>query len=201
MSNGPIGIYRPGRSPVHRTRTGVKLLLLLLLTSLLLAWRSVPTVLLGVALTAGLYALAGFSPRVLLEQARPLRWLVLLLVPFQLLLSGWQGAVTIVGTMVIAVLLAGLVSLTTTTTQILDAIEGVLRPLPDDVSRRIALLLALTIRAVPVIADLADDVRQARRARGMERSPRAYVTPVVLRTIGYSQRLGEALVARGVDDK
>lgn len=200
MNHGLVGIYRPGNSPVHRAPTGVKLLVLLLLTSLLLAWRSVPTVLVGITVTVGLYALAGLSPTVLMQQAWPLRWFIVLLVPFQLLLSGWEMAVTIVGTMVIAVLLAGLVSLTTTTTQILDAIEGLLRPLPDHVSRRIALLLALTIRAIPVIAGLADEVQQARRARGMGRSPRAYVTPVVLRTIGYSQRLGEALVARGVDD-
>lgn len=201
MTRGLVGVYQPGRSVVHRARAEVKLLGLLLLTSLLLAWRSVPTVLLGVMLTVGLYALAGFSPGVLAQQAWPLRWFVLLLVPFQLLLSGWQVTVTIIGTMVIAVLLASLVSLTTTTTHILDAIEGLLRPLPDHLSRRIALVLALTIRAIPVIADLADEVQQSRRARGMERSPRAYVTPVVLRTIGYSQRLGEALVARGVDDQ
>lgn len=201
MTPALIGIYRPGTSPLHRARAGAKLVMLLLLTSLLLASRSVPTVLLAIALTVGLYALAGLSPKVLIQQAWPLRWFILLLVPLQVLLSGWQVAVTIVGTMIIAVLLASLVSLTTTTTQILDAIEGLLRPLPDQVARRIALLLALTIRAIPVIAGLADEVQQARRARGMERSPRAYVTPVVLRTIGYSQRLGEALVARGVDDR
>jgi biotin transport system permease protein len=34
----------------------------------------------------------------------------------------------------------------------------------------------------------------------MERSVRAYVTPVVIRTVGYAERLGDALVARGVDD-
>jgi biotin transport system permease protein len=65
---------------------------------------------------------------------------------------------------------------------------------------RVALLLTLTIRVVPVINGLVHDVRDARRARGMERSVRAYVTPVVIRTVGYAERLGDALVARGVDD-
>nr|WP_284287061.1 energy-coupling factor transporter transmembrane component T [Angustibacter aerolatus] len=58
----------------------------------------------------------------------------------------------------------------------------------------------LTVRAVPVVAGLLDDVRDARRARGLERSPRALLVPLVVRTVRYADRLGEALVARGVDD-
>jgi biotin transport system permease protein len=65
---------------------------------------------------------------------------------------------------------------------------------------RVSLLLALTIRAVPVLVGTLSDVRDARRARGLERSPRALLVPVVLRTMRHADRLGEALVARGVDD-
>ena len=62
---------------------------------------------------------------------------------------------------------------------------------------RVALLLALTIRAVPVIAATLQEARDARRARGLERSTRALVTPVVVRTIRHADRVGEALAARG----
>ncbi len=56
------------------------------------------------------------------------------------------------------------------------------------------------MRTVPVIAGLRDEVVEARRARGLERSPRALLVPLVVRTVRHADHLGEALVARGVDD-
>ena len=61
-------------------------------------------------------------------------------------------------------------------------------------------MLALAVRSVPVLARLAGEVGQARRARGAERSVRALAVPLVLRTVRHADRLGEALAARGVDD-
>jgi len=158
--------------------------------------------LIGFVLVAGLYGLGGFGPRTLAAQVWPLRWFVLCLLPFQWWTAGWQVAVTVVGTLVVAVAGAALVSLTTRVTDLLDVIERMLGPAravgvdPE----RVALLLALTIRAVPVIAGTLHEARDARRARGLERSTRALVTPIVVRTIRHADRVGEALAARGIDD-
>jgi len=166
------------------------------------AWHSPVSVLVGFVLVAGLYGTGGFGVRTLVEQVCPLRWFVLFLLPFQWWTAGWQGAVSVVGTLVVAVAGAALVSLTTRVIDLLDVIARVLGPAraigvdPD----RVALLLALTIRAVPVIAATLDEARDARRARGLEHSTRALVTPVVVRTIRHADRVGEALAARGVDD-
>jgi biotin transport system permease protein len=65
---------------------------------------------------------------------------------------------------------------------------------------RVALVLALAVRSVPVVAGLARDVQEARLARGAGRSVRAFAVPLVIRTVRYADRLGEALAARGVDD-
>jgi biotin transport system permease protein len=194
--------YQPGVSVLHRAGAGAKLLGLLVFSTVLVALQSPLTVLAGVVLVAGLYAVAGFGVRTLASQVWPLRWLVLLLFPFQWWTAGWQMAVSVIGTLVVAVTGAALVSLTTRVTELLDVIARVLQPArrvgvdPD----RVALLLALTIRAVPVIAATLHEARDARRARGLERSTRALVTPVVLRTIRHADRVGEALAARGVDD-
>lgn len=194
--------YQPGASLLHRAGAGVKLLGLLVFSTVLVARQSPVTVLAGVGLVAGLYALAGFGVRTLVSQVWPLRWVVLLLLPFQWWTAGWQMALSVVGTLVVAVTGAALVSLTTRVTDLLDVIARVLEPArrigvdPD----RVALLLALTIRAVPVIAATLNEARDARRARGLERSTRALVTPVVLRTIRHADRVGDALAARGVDD-
>lgn len=197
-----ISIYVPGTSLLHRTPAGVKLAALLVFTTLLLVFRSPITVATGTIVVLFAYALGGFTPRVALAQVWPLRWIVLLLLPFQLWLGGWQAAVSIVGTLILAVALAALVSLTTTTTDLLATLEKILYPvryLRWDPAR-IAFVLTLAIRVVPVIYGQFGDVRDARRARGLERSLRAYATPVVIRTIGYSRKLGDALVARGLDD-
>jgi len=180
----------------------MKLAGLLVFSTLLVALKSPATVLVGLVLVAGLYVIAGFGVRTFGEQAWPLRWFVLFLIPFQWWTAGWQVAVVVVGTLVAAVVGAALVSLTTRVSDLLDAITGLLEPArvigvdPD----RVALLLALTIRAVPVIAATLHEARDARRARGLERSTRALVTPVVVRTIRHADRVGEALAARGMDD-
>jgi biotin transport system permease protein len=195
-------VYRPGTSLLHRSGAGVKLLGLLVFSTVLVAGRSPVTVLLCAAVVVGLYGIGGFGVRTLAAQLWPLRWIVLLLVPFQWWTAGWQTAVTVVGTIVVAVVGAALISLTTRVTDLLDVIARLLQPAraigvdPE----RVALLLALTIRAVPVIAGTLQEARDARRARGLEHSTRALVTPVVVRTIRHADRVGDALAARGIDD-
>ena len=196
------GLYQPGTSLLHRAGAGVKLFCLLVFSTLLLASRSPVTVLVCLVLVVGLYGLGGFGVRTLAFQVWPLRWIVLLLFPFQWWTAGWQASVSIVGSLVLAVVGAALISLTTRVTDLLEVIAWLLRPAgamgvdPD----RVALLLALTIRAVPVIASTMNEARDARRARGLERSTRALVTPIVVRTIRHADRVGDALAARGIDD-
>lgn len=197
-----IGLYRPGTSPLHRAPPGLKLLLLAAGALLLVALRSPVAVGTACLVVAGGYLLAGLGPREAMHQVWPLRWVVLLLVPFQWWTGGWPAAIVVVGTLLALVAAAGLVTLTTRMTALLDLLERLLQPLqrfglqPE----RASLLLALTIRAVPVLVATLSDVRDARRARGLERSPKALLVPVVLRTMRHADRLGEALVARGVDD-
>jgi biotin transport system permease protein len=84
----------------------------------------------------------------------------------------------------------------------LDALLPVLRPLrrlgvdPD----RIALLLAVTIRCIPMIAGIVTTVTEARKARGLGFSVVALGAPVVIRSLRAADALGEALIARGADD-
>jgi biotin transport system permease protein len=195
-------VYHPGTSPLHRSGAGVKLLGLLVFSTVLVALKSPVTVLLCFGVVVGLYGIGGFGVRTLAAQVWPLRWIVLLLVPFQWWTAGWQMAVTVVGTLVVAVVGAALISLTTRVTDLLDVIARLLQPAraigvdPE----RVALLLALTIRAVPVIAGTLQEARDARRARGLEHSTRALVTPIVVRTIRHADRVGDALAARGIDD-
>ncbi len=197
-----IGLYRPGTSWLHRAPAGLLLAALLLGTTALVVARSPVAVLVAAALTALGYALAAIPASVALRQVWPLRWFVVALVPLQWWTGGWRQVVVVVGTMLVTVAAAALVTLTTRVSDMLDVCVQLLHPTrrvgvdPE----RVGLALALTVRAVPVLADTFAQARDARRARGLERSPRALLVPLVLRTLRHADRLGEALAARGVDD-
>lgn len=197
-----IGLYVPGHSLLHRAPAGAKLAVLALGLALV-TWSASPATV-GAALVlltaAGLSTGVGWRP--LVRQVRPVAWVVLAVGAVQTWLAGPRTAVVVCGSIVVAVLAAGLVTLTTRTQDLTDALIRVLGPLRKVGVRpeRIALLLSLVIRTVPVLVRIAGEVREARIARGAQRSARALAVPLVIRTVRHADRLGEALVARGLDD-
>ncbi len=198
----PAGLFVPGTSVLHRLPAGAKLLGLgVLLTALVLA-RSPLAVAGGAALAALGYTLSGVGARVALAQVWPLRWFALVLVVVQWWLAGPMVAATAVGGLVVAVALAGLVTVTTRVTAMLTAFTRVLHPLrPVGVDpERVAFVLALGVRAVPLVGELARSVREAHLARGLPLDPRTYAVPLVVRTLRQADAFGEALAARGLDD-
>lgn len=197
-----LGLYQPGVSLLHRAPAAVKLiglLMLAVLTQLIGPWW-IRLVLL--ALVCSLYPLARIDLRFAVRQLRSLWWMLAAIGVAQVVLASWQLAVSVVITIASLVLAAGLVTLTTTTTELSNVVVTALRPLrrfgvsPD----RVGLLIALSIRAVPVVLGLAEQIRDAQRARGLATSPRAFAVPLLVRALRHAQRMGEALTARGLDD-
>jgi biotin transport system permease protein len=197
-----VGAYSPGTSPVHRAPAAAKLVALGAGLVALTVWRSPAGVGGAAAVVTALAAASGVGPGLLWHQVRPVLWFVAFVVPLQVWLAGAQAALVVAGSLVVAVAAAGLVTLTTRTQELLDALVrglGPLRPLgvrPE----RVALVLALAVRTVPVLAGLARQVGEARAARGAGRSVRAFAVPLLIRSLRHADRLGEALAARGVDD-
>jgi biotin transport system permease protein len=129
-------------------------------------------------------------------------WIVGAVATFHVIVNGWERAAVFVGVIVSLILLAALVTLTTRATDMVDAVVRAIGPLrrvgvqPE----RVGLLLALGIRSVPVVVSLAEEVRDAQRARGLTASPLAFAVPLIVRSLRHADDLGDALVARGVDD-
>ena len=197
-----FAVFVPGESALHRAPAGAKLLALALVAVLSVLIRQPWQVLVLFLVVVVLYLVARIPWRTALAQGRPLLWFAVGLAAFQLLVSGWEKAVVVVGGMLGLVLLAALVSLTTRTSAIVDAVvtgAGPLRRVGLD-PERLGLLVALAVRAVPVVVDLAREVRQAQVARGASASPTAFVVPLVVRSLRHADRLADALVARGIDD-
>jgi biotin transport system permease protein len=194
--------YLPGNTVIHRLPAGIKLVLLaatgVALTVLNLWWE--PVAVLGVVLAC--YLLAGFPVRTLAAQLRSMSWVLLAISVFQLVVSGWQSMVDVIVTLAAMVLAAGLVSLTTGMEALTEVLLRILRPFrcfgvePE----RMALLISLSVRSVSVIAGLAQEVRDAQRARGLGGSARAFAVPLLVRSLRHAEALGEALMARGLDD-
>lgn len=197
-----IAEFVPGSSLLHRTPAGVKLagvLVLAVALALLPAWwHGLPT--LGLILVA--YATTRIPVSGLLRQLRPLAPIVVAVGVFQILVVGWQTATDVVVTLVTVVLAAGLVSLTTRMTELTEVVVRLLNPWRRLGVRpeRVALLIALSLRSVPVVLSLAAEVRDAQRARGRGASPRAFAVPLLVRSLRHAEQMGDALAARGFDD-
>ncbi|MEV0162575.1 energy-coupling factor transporter transmembrane component T family protein [Nonomuraea fuscirosea] len=200
--NGLLGAYVPGSSPLHRLPAGVKLAGLAVACTVLVLLGSPAALGVAAVVVAGLYALSRVSLAAAWAQVKPVRWFAVALFGMQWLFVDLQGALSTVLQVVLAVALAGLVTLTTRASAMMAALERCLSP-----ARfvgldpfRVSLLLSLTIRSVPVVAELATRVREAQRARGVERSVRAFAVPLVVGSLRHADALGEALSARGLDD-
>jgi biotin transport system permease protein len=111
-------------------------------------------------------------------------------------------AVEVAADILTLVVAAGAVTATTPADRMLDLLDRALRPLrvvgvrPDVV----ALAVALMLRTVPALLTTAHEVRDAARARGLDRSPRALLVPAAVRTVARARATGEALAARGIGD-
>ena len=202
-STGPVGVYQPGSSMLHRLPVGAKLLGLAVLSLAIVLVRSMPASWVFLAAALGLALLARLRLVVLARAARA----VLLMAVFVAALQWWwYGRDKAIETLVDLVALsvaAVVVTATTPVNAMLDALVRWISPLrrvgvdPD----RVALTIGLAIQALPGTVALAVETRDAARARGLGRHPRAYLTPFVIRVVARAHETGDALHARGIGDE
>ncbi|MEJ3405063.1 energy-coupling factor transporter transmembrane protein EcfT [Rathayibacter sp. YIM 133350] len=189
-----------GDSVIHRAPAGAKLAALAVSATVIAVVRQPWMLGVALVLVLALVMLAHIRPRVLLGGIGPALWLLAIAIPLNALFSGWESA-ALMGLRVISIVaLATVFSLTTSVTAVLGTIGAVLRPFPRVNADRVGLLVALTIRSLPLLTEIIGAALEARRARGVERSLRALAVPVVVRTLRTADELGDALIARGADD-
>ena len=196
------GLYVPGESPLHRLDVGVKLLVLMALGIGLILTKSVLLLILVVAVTGLLFAFAAELGLMRLWQTtRPLLiWFVFIAVS-QILVANAETAGLIILRLAVLVWAAALVTYTTRLSDMMEClirISGWLSPLGVS-PHRVAFMIALTIRLIPALSDVVQDVRDAQRARGIENSIIASVVPVLTRVFQQADAMSEALEARGYE--
>lgn len=182
--------------------TTAKLLGLALLGLAVVVLRGPLTALLLLALVAALAVAARLPWRSTLRGLLPVLITAALAAGYQLFTRGPAPAVEVAADLLTLVLAATLLTATTPADRLLDVLSRAVRPLrhlgvrPDVV----ALAVTLLLRTVPEIARVVGEVRDAARARGLERDSRLWLTPAVLRVVGRARDQGEALAARGILD-
>lgn len=197
-----LGSYVPGRSWLHRLPAGAKVLALMALSTALLLLRGPWPGLAGIVLSLVLLRVVGVPLLRTWSALRGLLLAVVLISAWNLYQGNWARAGEQAGDLVAMVLLA---TVLTTSTRVDDLVAVVVRALGPfrrlGVSpEKVALAFSLVLRTVPLLLTLSRETREAARARGLERSPRAWLTPFVIRSVAHARETGDAMHARGLGD-
>ena len=220
-----LGRYVPADSPLHRLDPRTKIVCGLALMLSVFFIQTPLQLAFGWAVALALVALSRIPVGKVLDSLRPLVVVLLVLGVFNLLLvregevlvslgpvtitsGGLWAAVNYSLRLVVAVIAATLILLTTTPTQLTDAFDALLAPLSHIglPGHEIAMVFSLMLRFIPTIADEASAILDAQTARGggmaegsLVRRVRA-VVPVIVALLASSLRhangLSRALDAR-----
>lgn len=199
---GPLGLYRPGTTALHRAPIGAKLAGLTACGAAVVLLRGPGSALGLLAVAVAATLVARLPARATLAGLAPVLGAALALGGYQWWQRGPAVGVEVGADLVTLVVVAGVVTATTPTDRMLDALERAARPLRHAGLRPeiFALSVALMLRTIPALAQTAAEVRDAARARGLGRDPRALLVPAAVRTVARARATGEALAARGLGE-
>ncbi|MFN4089326.1 MAG: CbiQ family ECF transporter T component [Alphaproteobacteria bacterium] len=194
-----ISTYLARRSWLHALPAGLKLGALALISTALMPADDWRWMVIALAATLALYASAGRAALARLTLLRPLLPLLAIIGLLHGAAGNWLDGLVAVLRLVAMVLLANLVTMTTTMQALMDAVAPILRPFRvfglDP--RKLTLAVALVVRFVPVLLAAWEARAEAWRARtGRRPSPRLLV-PFLAETLRLADHVGEALTARG----
>ena len=197
-----LGLYQPGTTWLHRTPAGAKLLALVLFSLVVVIVRGPwsGAAFLGVSIVLTVWSTKRL--RAVLLSLRGIAIIAVLLGGYQAWQRGWPVAIEVVADLFALVLASLVLTATTPLDEMLETLTRALGPfrrLGVD-PERVSLAFSLMLRAVPETLTLGREPREAAKARGLERSPRANLVPFAIRVVAQARETGEALDARGIAD-
>lgn len=221
-----LGQYVPGDSLVHRLDPRTKLIASVWFVILIFVASSFPSygVLIALVLAAALISEIPLSYYI--NGLKPLTFLILVTVFFQLIFSqgetvifelGWLeitqegliNAIKIIFRFVLIVFMSTILTLTTTPLEIADGIEALLNPLKKlkVPVQEIALVLSIALRFVPTLMQETEKIMNAQKARGVEfddgnllermKKVVPLLIPLFISSIDRADQLAVAMTARG----
>ena len=181
-----LGQFFPGQSILHRLDPRTKIISLFALMILIFAVQSWASYLVLTILTAGLIFLSKVPPLTVLKSVKPLAWIILftLLIHFvshdgEVLAKIYVFKVTTEGIiygvkislrLILLIMLASLLTFTTSPLKLTDATEKLLSPLKKIgvPSYELAMMMTIAIRFVPTLIEETDKIIKAQKSRGLD---------------------------------
>ncbi len=194
-----VGVYHPGQSPLHRLGPGTKLLMLAAFAVAVSLTDNIALLLaIGVSVLVA-WNIAGLTWPQLRQNVQPLTWMLLALFGFQFVVAGFFSALDTLLSLATLVIAAALISHTTRTDDMLEALTIGLCPFTRFglKAEDAAFALVFAVRLVPFVSAVGREAIEARLARGAGRNPLPALVPMVIRLMRETDTLSEALVARG----
>ncbi len=188
-----ISLYKPGNSLIHRLPAGWKLLALTISLVAITAYgKNLTGLIIELVLVFALFLTAGIGVKGFMKHLWNLKLLVLIVAVPQVIFNGAvQGAYNSVS-VIVGVLLAALVSLTTKTSEIVSLLKRITR------SQNFALLIALSINSIGLVAGFSANIVEASKARGVRTNPLRQIVTLFVVSLRFADDYAESLAARGV---
>jgi len=197
-----LGLYRPRRTPLHLLPAWIKVLALV--TSAITIMSIHNWLWSAAAVTTGAALLVSTLP----PPRATLRGVAFFSVMAALgsVFHWWRGdpvrGLEIALNLMALILIALAVTSSTSMEAMLGFVSFLARPFSRWIpTEAIGLLVSLMIRSVPEATRILGESREAARARGLGRDPRAILLPTGVRTVAYALRVGDAITARGLADE
>lgn len=181
-----LGQFFPGNSILHRLDPRTKIISLFALMILIFAAQSWAAQIAITLLTVVLIFLSKVPPLIVLKSIKPLWWIILftLLIHFvshdgEVLAKFYVFKVTTEGIicgikislrLVLLIVLASLLTFTTSPLKLTDATEKLLSPLKKIgvPSHELAIMMTIAIRFVPTLIEETDKIIKAQKSRGLD---------------------------------
>jgi len=194
-----ISLYLQGNSWAHRLPAGWKLLAVAIASLVLFQVISVWVYLASLAAVVLCYASLGRAGLAQLKLLRGLAFILVFLLALHWISGTLHDGVVIVLRLVVMILAANFVSITTRMDDMLEAVQPLLRPLVVfGVSpRKPALGVALVLRFAPHMLLVYGLLREAWQARTGSRNSWRLLAPFAIQSLRMSDNVAEALKARG----
>lgn len=198
-----FGLYAPGDSLLHRLGIAPKFLLVLTVSIVPLIVRNLWLSLAALGVTILLLLLTGLGLRRCFALFPAILIMAGLLFAYQLFWGDLRTGAMLVANLILCLYASRILTLTTPAPVLLDAVVTAARPVRwvGGSPEQVGLAVALMMRSIPHLLGTFTDVRNAARARGLERNVFAQVAPVVIGAVAYARATGEALAARGLGDE
>ncbi|CAM1629563.1 ABC/ECF transporter [Bartonella apis] len=191
-----------GTTFVHRLPAGLKLFIVFFVSIGLFYFASLSLAIVSLIFVWFLFFLAGFPFFKPVLELKKISWLLVALFIVQYFSVNFESAALIVIRLSSLLLLATLVTLTTPFSKMMACFEKLfsfMRVFGVNPAK-ISLGLSLTLRFIAVFSDISQEVREAQKARGLEKSVFAVIMPVLIRSLKVQADVAAAIEARCFDE-